>query len=166
MTKAIGAFHIVEKLSSQIVGPALGRHVFGHQIPFVDDENARFVIGLNVVAQLPVDLADSFAAIKHHQDHIGMTNAAVGPMRTVEFNVGADAFASPQARRIDRDHGFPVQFKSNVDAIRVVPATSLTIIRSDSTSVLMNVLLPTFRRPTMANFISGSLRFSLVDFLL
>ncbi len=39
---------------------------------------------------------------------------------------------------------------------RVVPGTSLTIIRSAWASVLMNVLLPTLRRPTMATFITGS----------
>ena len=39
---------------------------------------------------------------------------------------------------------------------RVVPATSLTIIRSAWASVLTNVLLPTFRRPTIATFIIGS----------
>jgi hypothetical protein len=38
---------------------------------------------------------------------------------------------------------------------RVVPGTSLTIIRGALTSVLMNVLLPTLRRPTIATFISG-----------
>ena len=39
---------------------------------------------------------------------------------------------------------------------RVVPGTSLTIIRSASASVLTKVLLPMFRRPTMATFMSGS----------
>ena len=39
---------------------------------------------------------------------------------------------------------------------RVVPGTSLTIIRSAWASVLTNVLLPTLRRPTMATFITGS----------
>ena len=39
---------------------------------------------------------------------------------------------------------------------RVVPGTSLTIIRSALASVLTNVLLPTLRRPTIATFIAGS----------
>ena len=39
---------------------------------------------------------------------------------------------------------------------RVVPGTSLTIIRSAPASVFTNVLLPTLRRPTMATRISGS----------
>ena len=39
---------------------------------------------------------------------------------------------------------------------RVVPGTSLTIIRSALASVLTNVLLPVLRRPTIATFIVGS----------
>jgi hypothetical protein len=39
---------------------------------------------------------------------------------------------------------------------RVVPGISLTIIRSALASVLTKVLLPTFRRPTIATFIFGS----------
>ena len=39
---------------------------------------------------------------------------------------------------------------------RVVPGTSLTIIRSAWASVFTNVLLPVLRRPTMATFIVGS----------
>ncbi len=50
----------------------------------------------------------------------------------------------------------PSSSKRTSTLSRVVPGTSLTIIRSAWTSVLTNVLLPTLRRPTMATFISGS----------
>ena len=53
-------------------------------------------------------------------------------------------------------NGLPSSSNRTSTLSRVVPGTSLTIIRSAWTSVLMNVLLPTLRRPTMATFISGS----------
>ena len=53
-------------------------------------------------------------------------------------------------------NGLPSSSKRTSTLSRVVPGTSLTIIRGALTSVLMNVLLPTLRRPTIATFISGS----------
>ncbi len=50
----------------------------------------------------------------------------------------------------------PSSSKRTSTLSRVVPGTSLTIIRSAWASVLTNVLLPVFRRPTMATFIVGS----------
>ncbi len=50
----------------------------------------------------------------------------------------------------------PSSSKRTSTLSRVVPGTSLTIIRSAWASVLTNVLLPTLRRPTMATFITGS----------
>ena len=50
----------------------------------------------------------------------------------------------------------PSSSKRTSTLSRVVPGISLTIIRSALASELMNVLLPTLRRPTMATFISGS----------
>ena len=52
----------------------------------------------------------------------------------------------------------PSSSKRTSTLSRVVPGTSLTIIRSALASVLTNVLLPTLRRPTMATFISGRRR--------
>ncbi len=53
-------------------------------------------------------------------------------------------------------NALPSSSKRTSTLSRVVPGTSLTIIRSAWASVLTNVLLPTFRRPTMATFITGS----------
>ena len=53
-------------------------------------------------------------------------------------------------------NGLPSSSNRTSTLSRVVPGTSLTIIRGALTSVLMNVLLPTLRRPTIATFISGS----------
>ena len=50
----------------------------------------------------------------------------------------------------------PSSSKRTSTLSRVVPGTSLTIIRSAWASVLTNVLLPTLRRPTIATFITGS----------
>src|SRR3977135_3669323 len=50
----------------------------------------------------------------------------------------------------------PSRSKRTSTLSRVVPATSLTIMRSLSARQLMNVLLPVLRRPTMASFIAGS----------
>src|SRR5947208_2415558 len=47
---------------------------------------------------------------------------------------------------------FPSRSNRTSTLSRVVPATSDTIIRSALARLLMNVLLPTFRRPTMASF--------------
>ena len=52
--------------------------------------------------------------------------------------------------------GLPSSSKRTSTLSRVVPATSLVIMRSAWASVLTNVLLPTLRRPTMATFITGS----------
>ena len=52
--------------------------------------------------------------------------------------------------------GLPSSSKRTSTLSRVVPAISLTIIRSALASVLTNVLLPTLRRPTMAIFMIGS----------
>ena len=46
----------------------------------------------------------------------------------------------------------PSRSKRTSTLSRVVPATSLTIIRSASARLLMNVLLPVLRRPTMGHF--------------
>ncbi len=53
-------------------------------------------------------------------------------------------------------NALPSSSKRTSTLSRVVPGTSLTIIRSAWASVLTNVLLPVLRRPTMATFISGS----------
>ena len=50
----------------------------------------------------------------------------------------------------------PSRSKRTSTLSRVVPGTSLTIIRSLSARLLMNVLLPVLRRPTMASFRAGS----------
>ena len=55
-------------------------------------------------------------------------------------------------------NGLPSSSKRTSTLSRVVPGTSLTIIRSAWASVLTNVLLPTLRRPTMASFITPSRR--------
>ena len=52
-------------------------------------------------------------------------------------------------------NALPSSSKRTSTLSRVVPGTSLTIIRSAWASVLTSVLLPTFRRPTMATFITG-----------
>ena len=51
----------------------------------------------------------------------------------------------------------PSRSKRTSTLSRVVPGTSLTIIRSASARLLMNVLLPVLRRPTMASFSAASL---------
>ena len=53
-------------------------------------------------------------------------------------------------------NALPSSSKRTSTLSRVVPGTSLTIIRSAWASVLTNVLLPVLRRPTMATFITGS----------
>ena len=53
-------------------------------------------------------------------------------------------------------NALPSSSKRTSTLSRVVPGTSLTIIRSACASVLTSVLLPTFRRPTIATFITGS----------
>ena len=53
-------------------------------------------------------------------------------------------------------NSLPSSSKRTSTLSRVVPGTSLTIIRSAFASVLTNVLLPTLRRPTIATFITGS----------
>ena len=50
----------------------------------------------------------------------------------------------------------PSRSKRTSTLSRVVPGTSLTIMRSLSARLLMKVLLPVLRRPTMASFSAGS----------
>ena len=50
----------------------------------------------------------------------------------------------------------PSSSKRTSTLSRVVPGTSLVIIRSACTSVLTSVLLPTLRRPTIATFMTAS----------
>ena len=50
----------------------------------------------------------------------------------------------------------PSRSKRTSTLSRVVPGTSLVIIRSACTSVFTSVLLPTLRRPTIATFMTAS----------
>ena len=91
--------------------------MFCHQVPFVDDENTGLVVLLDVTDQLPIDFADSLTAIKHHQNHIGVADRAVSPMRSIKVDVGTNTLATSQSRRVDRDHRFAIKIKPNVDTV-------------------------------------------------
>ena len=52
-------------------------------------------------------------------------------------------------------NALPSRSKRTSTLSRVVPGTSLTIMRSLWARLLMNVLLPVLRRPTMASFSAG-----------
>ena len=57
----------------------------------------------------------------------------------------------------------PSRSKRTSTLSRVVPGTSLTIMRSLSARQLMNVLLPVLRRPTTASFIAISFGASMLS---
>ena len=88
---------------TQVIGPAFRGHMFGHQIPFVDDENAGFVMLFDVTTKLPVDLADTATGVEKHQHHIGIPNGSLSAMSAVKLNVGTHTFVPTQTRRVDGD---------------------------------------------------------------
>ena len=93
--------------------------------------------------------------IEEQQHHVGPADRALGAGEAVELDVGLHAFLLAHAGRVDGEKVRPSRSKRTSTLSRVVPGTSLTMMRSLSARLLMKVLLPVLRRPTMASFTAG-----------
>ena len=97
--------------------PSLGRHLAGQQVPFVNNENTRFVLVRDVVSELLIHLAHLLLGIEKHQHDICAPNATLCPVHSVPIDVRLDAFVSSQARCVHRHEFMTVQVEHHIDAI-------------------------------------------------
>ncbi len=90
--------------------------------------------------------------VEEEQHHVGPANGALGAGDAVELDGVVQALFLRTPAVSMAVNVRPSRSKRTSTLSRVVPGTSLTIMRSLSARLLMNVLLPVLRRPTMASF--------------
>ena len=134
---------------AQVGDPFFGGHPVGHEIPLVDHEHARLVLLGDVVAKLLIDLADPLRGVEEQQHHVGPADAPLGAVRAVKIDVGDRCSCLRRKPGVSMAmNALPSSSNRTSTLSRVVPGTSLTIIRSAWAKVFTSVLLPVLRRPT------------------
>lgn len=145
------------KRATNVVAKIPRRELRFHQVPFIDDEDARLVMLEHVPRELFIHQTDLFRSHPRSGARCGSANRLLRSSQAIEFDIVFDLASVTNAGGVDRGNGFAIAFKRTSTLSRVVPSTSLTIVRSSLARALINVLLPVLR-PTMASFKGTSSR--------